>query len=131
MLALLGLLDDPQPAIISTPVKTATAIGTRWRAVRKAQAADAVAATSARQVQADRSFATAVAATPIYSKLAEPAAGQVALGRQSRAGLADSPIATQAVAAGECQSRPRDPIRTHRDHPARGPLCRPTVVRAI
>jgi hypothetical protein len=34
LLGLLGLLDDPQPAITSTPdtTATATAIGTRWRA---------------------------------------------------------------------------------------------------
>jgi hypothetical protein len=32
LLALLGLFDDPQPAITSTPDTTATAIGERWRA---------------------------------------------------------------------------------------------------
>ena len=32
LLGLLGLLDDPQPAITSPPDTTATTIGTRWQA---------------------------------------------------------------------------------------------------
>jgi hypothetical protein len=32
LLGLLGLLDDPQPAITTTADRAATAIGTRWRA---------------------------------------------------------------------------------------------------